>query len=53
MNLVEGRLVSGKAVVAPSSFELPYSGPAASVDGGGNKAHGNGDRRECVGVSCN
>jgi multiple sugar transport system ATP-binding protein len=33
MNLVDGRLVSGKAVVAPLSFELPYTGPAANADG--------------------
>ncbi|MDQ6436262.1 ABC transporter ATP-binding protein [Mesorhizobium sp. LHD-90] len=35
MNLVDGRLVSGRAVVSPQSFELPYDGlaPAASADG--------------------
>ena len=33
MNLVDGRLVSGKAVVQPTSFELPYGGAAANTDG--------------------
>jgi multiple sugar transport system ATP-binding protein len=33
MNLVDGRLVSGRAVMAPMNFELPYSGPAANADG--------------------
>lgn len=33
MNLVDGRLVSGKAVVTPMSFELPYAGPATNADG--------------------
>jgi multiple sugar transport system ATP-binding protein len=28
MNLLEGRLVSGRAVIAPASFELPYDGGA-------------------------
>ena len=27
MNLVDGRLVSGRAVMAPMNFELPYGGP--------------------------
>ena len=30
MNLVDGRLVSGRAVMAPMNFELPYGGPAAA-----------------------
>jgi len=33
MNLVEGKLVSGRAVMAPMNFELPYAGPAANADG--------------------
>jgi multiple sugar transport system ATP-binding protein len=34
MNLVDGRLVSGRAVMAPMNFELPYGGPsAANIDG--------------------
>ena len=34
MNLVDGRLVSGRAVMAPMNFELPYGGPsAANADG--------------------
>ena len=36
MNLVDGRLISGRAVVAPQSFELPYDGLApagATADG--------------------
>jgi multiple sugar transport system ATP-binding protein len=33
MNLVDGKLVAGKAVVAPMNFELPYGGPAANADG--------------------
>src|SRR4051794_28510941 len=33
MNLVDGKLVSGRAVVAPMSFELPYAGPPANADG--------------------
>jgi multiple sugar transport system ATP-binding protein len=28
MNLLEGRLVGGRAVIAPQSFELPYEGAA-------------------------
>jgi len=28
MNLIEGRLVGGRAVIAPQSFELPYAGSA-------------------------
>ena len=36
MNLIEGKLIGGRAVVAPMSFELPYAGPlqaAANLDG--------------------
>src|SRR4029453_17234289 len=33
MNLVDGKLVSGRAVMAPMSFELPYAGPATNADG--------------------
>ena len=33
INLVEGKLVSGRAVMAPMNFELPYAGPAANADG--------------------
>lgn len=33
MNLVDGRLVSGRAVVQPTSFELPFAGAAANTDG--------------------
>jgi multiple sugar transport system ATP-binding protein len=34
MNLVDGRLVSGRAVMAPMNFELPYGGASgANVDG--------------------
>lgn len=35
MNLLAGRLVSGRAVVAPQSFELPYDGAAGSPPGDG------------------
>ncbi|MCO5064975.1 MAG: ABC transporter ATP-binding protein [Rhizobiaceae bacterium] len=31
MNLIEGSLVSGKAVIAPRTFELPYEGLAQSA----------------------
>ncbi len=30
MNLIDGRLVSGRAVIAPIGFELPYASPAPS-----------------------
>ena len=33
MNLVDGKLVAGRAVVAPLNFELPYAGPVADADG--------------------
>jgi len=33
MNLVDGKLVSGRAVMAPMNFELPYAGPATNADG--------------------
>ncbi|MEQ1951298.1 ABC transporter ATP-binding protein [Mesorhizobium sp. CN2-181] len=34
MNLVDGKLISGRAVVAPTTFELPYDGLAgAGADG--------------------
>lgn len=34
MNLFDGRLVGGRAVIAPTSFELPYDGAArAATDG--------------------
>ena len=35
MNLLDGSLVSGRAVVTPASFELPYANPAdaSSVEG--------------------
>jgi multiple sugar transport system ATP-binding protein len=35
MNLIDGRLVSGRAVMAPPGFELPFEG-AAGGDYGGN-----------------
>jgi multiple sugar transport system ATP-binding protein len=33
MNLIDGRLVGGRAVVAPLRFELPYGGPAGAHEG--------------------
>jgi multiple sugar transport system ATP-binding protein len=33
MNLIEGRLVNGRAVVAPTSFELPLDGAAPPASG--------------------
>lgn len=30
MNLLDGKLISGRAVIAPNSFELPYDGPVAA-----------------------
>ncbi|HEY6630208.1 MAG TPA: ABC transporter ATP-binding protein [Rhizobiaceae bacterium] len=34
MNLIDGKLVSGRAVMAPLNFELPYGGsPGGTVDG--------------------
>ncbi|MCV3240781.1 ABC transporter ATP-binding protein [Mesorhizobium sp. ZC-5] len=33
MNLLEGKLVSGRAVMAPLNFELPYKAGAAGTDG--------------------
>ena len=33
MNLFDGKLVSGRAVVAPLNFELPYKAGAAGTDG--------------------
>jgi parallel beta-helix repeat protein len=31
---------------------LGINAPFGAVDGGGNRAHGNGDPRQCVGVAC-
>ena len=35
MNLVDGKLVAGRAVMAPMNFELPYAGGAASGNADG------------------
>jgi hypothetical protein len=49
--LSDGVTIEGNK--ANSNGDLGIEAPAASIDGGGNKAHGNGDGRECVGVRCN
>ncbi len=42
MNLLDGRLLDGRAVMAASGFELPYAG-AGGGSGGMPKARGGGD----------
>jgi multiple sugar transport system ATP-binding protein len=48
MNLIDGRLVGGRAVMAPQDFELPLAGaPQGGVEGG-LKASGATDGRALV-----
>ena len=48
MNLIDGRLVDGHAVMAPMNFELPYAGAAGGGNGGMPKAGGAMDGRPLV-----
>lgn len=46
---------SGNVLARNRAFEnglLGINAESAAVDGGGNRAHGNGDPRQCVGVVC-
>ncbi|MBZ9673068.1 ABC transporter ATP-binding protein [Mesorhizobium sp. B3-2-1] len=38
MNLIDGRLVNGRAVMAPLNFELPFAGAAKTFAGAGARA---------------
>ena len=48
MNLMEGRLAGGRAIVAPKTFELPYDGGAKSGGIGDDRALTFGIRPEDV-----
>lgn len=41
-----------KKTTADGNGQLGINAVAGTIDGGGNKAHGNGDAAECSGVSC-
>jgi hypothetical protein len=50
-----GEDVPGTVVARNQAFHnalLGINAAFGAVDGGGNRAHGNGDPRQCVGVAC-